>query len=416
MKNNASTTLVAAALSLLLALPAAAQPSVKTLDECIEAALRHNLSVQSGHIAVERAKALQGSAFNIDRTTVSLSQDPTSGGSPDNSLSIGQRFDFPTIYLSRRRQLKAATDLERSYLDVTRNELVREISSVYYQLLYARERIKILQQQDSMYAKFVFLATAKFKAGETNRLEQMNAERLYGENKIALQQAETDYRNVQLSLQRWLNTSEWIDPADPSMTVLESAWQPADFNPRQTPVNRVFESKKAIGESALNVARQEFLPSISVALRSQWVIPGFHPYNVPRERFAGGNFMGFEAGIGIPLFFGEQRAKTRAARREIDLLKTQQEDALLLLTSDYRTALNDYAKAKNALDYYRTQGAEQADEIGRMSQLSYEKGEIGYIEYIQNLKTAAELHLQCADAVHNYNQSIITINYLQGNK
>lgn len=416
MKNNATIPLVVVALSLLLALPATAQTSVKTLDECIEAALRDNLSAQSGAIAVERAKAMQGAAFNIDRTTVALSQDPTSGGSPDNSLSVGQRFDFPTIYLSRRRLLKAATNLERSQLEVTRNEVVREVSSVYCQLLYARERIKILQQQDSMYAQFVFLATAKFKAGETNRLEQMNAERLYGENKIALQQAETDYRNVQLSLQRWLNTSERIDPADPSLTVLEATLQPADFNPRQTPVNRVFESKKAIGESALNVARQEFLPSISVALRHQWVIPGFNPYNISRERFAGGNFMGFEAGIGIPLFFGEQRAKARAARREIDLLKTQQEDALLLLTSDYRTALNEYAEAKNALDYYRTQGAEQADEIGRMSQLSYEKGEIGYIEYIQNLKTAAELHLQCADAVHNYNQAIITINYLQGNK
>ncbi|MDR0415239.1 MAG: TolC family protein [Prevotellaceae bacterium] len=400
--------------SLIFALQISAQEVKKSLQECIDIAMQNNLTLQSGKIAVERAKALQGTAFNIDKTQLSLSQDPTSGGSPDNSMSVSQTFDFPTVYASRHSLLKAETGVERSNLEVTRNELVRQISSIYCQLLYARENIGILQVQDSIYGKFVFLATAKFKAGETNRLEQMNAERLYSENKIALHQAEKDYQSAQLALQRWLNTDEPVNPAETTMTVMEAAYPPDDFDPSQTPVSRVFESKKAVAEKSLSLAKQEFLPSLSFTLRSQLLISGFNPYNIQRERFANGNFMGFEAGIGIPLFFGGQRAEAKAAKREVEMLKVQQEDALLSLDREFQIALNEYVKAKNTLDYYQTQGNAQAEEISRMSQLSYEKGEIGYIEYIQNLKTAAELHLQFADAVNTYNQSVITINYLQG--
>jgi cobalt-zinc-cadmium resistance protein CzcA len=401
--------------ALLFALQISAQEVRKSLQECITIALNSNLTMQSGKIAVKRAKALQGTAFNIDKTQLSLSQDPASGGSPDNAFSVNQSFDFPTVYTARYGLLKAGTNLERSNLEVTRNELVRQISSIYEQLLYAKEKVKILQEQDLIYQKFVFLATAKFNAGETSRLEQMNAERLYNENRIALQQAEKDYQSIQLSLQRWLNTDDLISPAENALSVLENPLLAGEFNPNQNPVNQIFESKKAIGEKSLSLAKQEFLPNFNIALRSQYLIKSFNPYDIQRERFAGGNFMGFEVGIGIPLFFGEQRAKTKAAKREVEMLKIQQEDALLSLDREYKTALNEHAKAKNALDYYRTQGNNQAEEISRMAQISYEKGEIGYIEYIQNLKSAAELHLQYADAVNAYNQSVITINYLKGN-
>jgi cobalt-zinc-cadmium resistance protein CzcA len=126
--------------------------------------------------------------------------------------------------------------------------------------------------------------------------------------------------------------------------------------------------------------------------------------------------MGFELGLNLPLFFGEQRAKTKAAKREVEMIKTQQKDALMSLNKEYQIVMNEYLKTKNALDYYRTEGKDQAREISRISQLSYEKGEIGYMEYILNLKTTIELHLQYASAVNDYNQTVIILNYLQGNQ
>lgn len=405
-------------LVILLAVPSglSAQGSVNTLDEAIRLAMENNLTMKSGRISIERAKDLQGTAFNIEKTSFSLSQDPTSGGSPDNSISLSQSFDFPTVYTKRSKLLKAETNLERINLEVTRNELIKEITGTYYQLLYAKENIKILQEQDSIYSKFLFLASTKFKAGETSRLEQMNAEKMYNENKIELQKAEKDYQNVQLILQRWMNVEVDVNPLETELPVMEANYPFNNFSPEQTPMGRVLESQKDISEKNLSVVKQGYLPSFNFALKNQFLIKGFNPYDVDRERFNKGNFMGFEVGVSIPLFFGEQRAKTRAAKREVEMARVQQEEVVQAMQKQYQTYINDYFKAKNSLDYYTSKGIAQADDITRISQISYEKGEIGYIEYIQNLKTAVEIHLQRANAVNDYNQTIIMLNYIQGNK
>ena len=68
------------------------------------------------------------------------------------------------------------------------------------------------------------------------------------------------------------------------------------------------------------------------------------------------------------------------------------------------------------MDYYSLRGSKQAEDITRISQVSYEKGEIDYVEYIQSLKTAVVIHLVDANAINDYNQTIIMLNYLQGNK
>lgn len=414
MKINIKISIIA--IGLLISGVLIAQNNAKSLQECIDTAIENNLTLKSGRISIERAKDLQGTAFNIDKTDISLTQDPLSGGGPDNSIALGQSFDFPTLYIARRGLLKAETNLERSNLEVSRNELVKEVTSIYYQLLHSKENINILQKQDSIYDKFVFLAKAKFNAGETSRLELMNAERLSNENKLEVQKARMSYKNIQLVLQRWLNTEESIDPVERSLPVIESEFSVADFNAEQTPLGMVYGNKLLISEKNLSVTKQGYLPGFNFALKNQLLIKGFNPYDQERERFTKGNFMGFEVGISIPLFFGEQRAKTRAARREVEMAKVQQEDILLTIRKEYQTYLNQYFQAKDNLTYYTFGGNRQAEEIVRISQISYEKGEIDYIEYIQNLETASGVFLQYTNAVNDYNQTVITLNYLQGNK
>jgi cobalt-zinc-cadmium resistance protein CzcA len=292
---------------------------------------------------------------------------------------------------------------------VSVNELVKEITGAYYQLLHAKENIKILQEQDRIYQQFVFLASAKFKAGETNRLEVMQAERLYNENKMEIQKAEKDFQNIQLTLQQWLNTNKGIEPQEDSLPVMafSSPLQASDIS--QTPFNRMYENRLKVSEKNLSLQRQEFLPDFNFSLRSQFLLKGFNPYSIARERFEPGNFMGFEVGISLPLFFGEQRSKTRAAQKEVEMLRAEQENALSSLQKEYQAAINTCENVKANVDYYISTGNKQAEEMARISQLAYEKGEIGYIEYIQNLKTVAEIQMQYANAVNELNQAIIRL-------
>lgn len=393
----------------------AQQVSVKSLEECIKFAMDNNLTLKSGRISIERAKDMQSSAFEFEKTMLSLSQDPTSGGGGnDNSWSIGQSFEFPTVYSARRNLLKAETDLERRRLEVSENELIREVSSVYYNLLYAKKYVNILNGQDSIYGKFRRMAAIKLELGESGRLELINAERLYNENKIELKNAESDYHNIQIELQKWLNTDLMIEPDEKSLNIL--TFIPVKYAASQTPFGRIYEDRLKVSEKNLSLQRQEFLPNFNFTLYNQFLISGFNPYNIQRERFDKGNFMGFEVGLGIPLFFGGQLSKTKAAKREVEIIRTEQELALLSLQKEFETRLNEYYKAKTGLDYYLKTGNKLAAEIESIAQIAYEKGEIGYMEYIQNLKAAVEIHVQYINAVNAYNQSIIVLNYLYGNQ
>lgn len=192
MKKTAKYVIWAVVL-LLLPVSQAAGEQAMSLQECVKLALSNNLGMKSGTLRVARARTLQGTAFDLAKTSLSLSQDPTSGGSPDNGLAVSQSFEFPTVYAARKKYLKAETAVAVSSLAVTSNELTRDVSACYYALLHARHTIGILQAQDSVYARFVSLAAAKQAAGEAGNLEVMNARRARSENAIEKEKAEKAY-------------------------------------------------------------------------------------------------------------------------------------------------------------------------------------------------------------------------------
>ncbi|MDR2868082.1 MAG: TolC family protein, partial [Bacteroidales bacterium] len=330
---------------------------------------------------------------------------------------ISQSFDFPTAYVARHRALKAETAVERSRFELSVNEVKREIASLYYNMLYAQENIRIRQMQDTIYRKFLTFASARYRSGETNRLEQINAERFYNDNRIALQQAEQEFKRLQLAMQQWLNSDDRIIPKEQSLPIIEmNDAGISEWNVLQSPQNRLFENQLLWSKQNVSLQRQSFVPTLNFAVRAQCLIKGFNPYHINREPFPNGNFTGFEVGITLPLFFGEQRANLIAAKKELAIAETVRKNSLLQLSKENERYLNEYRQAKSVIDYYTNTATAQAQEMAKLSQLSYQKGEIGYIEYMQNQQSVVDTYQQYAQAVNHYNQIVIMLNFLQGDK
>lgn len=384
-----------------------------SLDDCLRMAEQNSLAMKSGRIAVERAEAMQGTAFDVEKTAIALSQDPTSGGSPDNALSFSQTFSFPSVYTSKHKLLREETELERTKLFLTSQEVKKSVSTEYCNLLYAIERRRITARQAEIYKRFQFLADAKLKYGEAGKLEQMNARRLGKENEIALRNADRDVETARLRLQQLLNTSETLAPAEDSLVALYAQDGIAsDGEPAIQPLQRVLEQQRRVAQQGVKVARQGFMPDISVAASTQLLIKGWNPYDVDRSRFEKGNFMGFEVGVSVPLFYGAQKARLKAAKRDAELAETQAAQQWRQYETQCQTARNNLIKAQQNLEYYEKQGLREAEEIERISQVSYEKGAIGYVEYIQNLQTAVEIRNSCAAAINDFNLAAINLKYL----
>ena len=406
--------IVAVATLSLAPVAAQAQEQAMTLQQCIDAALAANLDMKRGEVSAERARAMQGTACDIDKTSVSLSQDPTSGGSPDNGITVSQSFEFPTVYAARHKWLKAETEVARRGLGQARNVLVRDVSACYYSLLRARRVAEILQAQDSICRKFVALASARHKAGEAGSLELMNAQRACSENLIERGKAEKAVLSAKMSLRQLLNTDRDVVPADTLLSAIGYDGHAVGF--AETPLGEVYAARKTAAERSLGLARQGYMPSISVGFTTQLLIKGFNPYDVERSRFDKGNLMAFEVGVGVPLFWGAHKARVRAARQDVELAEISRRQAEQQQGRELADWHNELCRARRVLDYYTRQGLAQATEMARLSQVSYEAGEIGYVEYIQNQKASIDVQLQYTAALDDYNQAVIMLNYLNGNK
>lgn len=383
-----------------------------SLQECINMALEKNPQMQVANKSVERAKALQGTAWEIDKTELSLSQDPTSGGSPDNALSLSQSIEFPTYYIARHKQLKAETQAERSKAAVVRLSLENDVKAAYYQAVYQAERLRVLESQDSLLAQYRSLAEKRYKAGETRQLELLSAERLQRENKMEVLAAHSELETAQLLLSRLVGSVETVEPKEDALLPLD--WKQTSYNYSQTPDGQYSADRLKVSDQAVRVAKNGFAPSLSLSLRNQLVISSWNPYDQDRSRFDGGNFMGFEVGVGIPLFYGATRAKVKAARKEREMIALEIKEQEQLRQQEYLSALSRMNAAYVRYTYYNEEGRVRSDKMAEQGLLEYSQGEISYLEYMNVLQESIDLRLKRASALNDYNQCVLVMEKLCG--
>lgn len=398
---------------LAVGLSASAQKRLP-LKDCIDLALRNNLAYKSAEASVSQSQLMEGTSFEVPQTMVSLVQTTTDGGGPDNGLKFSQEFDFPTVYAAKRKYLKSETELERRKADMTRNDVVRDISSLYYSLIYSREIYTIVSAQDTLYERFCHVAKARYDAGETSRLEWLNARRLWNENKLVQEKAWLDYSSLKLRMQMALNIDYAIEPMEDRLAAIEGYIPEDSLHFNQTPEGMVADGRLNVAKRNQSLAKQGFMPTLSVGATTQLLIKGFNPYHIDRPRFEKGDFIGFEVGVGLPIFFGSQRAKTRAASKAIEAEELRMAEDRNKQVSEYQMLSDDYHAALRAVEYYRSTGMPEAEEMTRLSLVSYELGEIGYEEHARNLESSLAVKRAYSDALERYNQTIIKLKHIKG--
>ena len=400
---------------LCIGLMAHAQTKKLNLQQCLDMAMQQNYDVLMAQKSVERAKVMQGSAWDLDKTEVALSQDPSSGGNTDNAFTVSQSIDFPTVYIAQRRQLKAETQMENSRMNVTKLDVSSEVRSAYYQLVYEMERLHILTRQDSILSHYKFMAQEKYKAGETRQLDLMAAERMHRENKLEMTNVMSEIENAQLRLSGLLNSDVPVTPSDQELKPLD--FVQTGFNYPQSSAGQLAQDRIKVADKAVSVAKSGYAPSLSLALRSQMVISSWNPYHVDRSRFKEGNFFGFEVGVGVPLFYGATKAKVKAAKKDREIAELEMKQEQQTLQREYMAALSRCNASFGRLTYYQEEGVEKDKELERrLSHLEYENGEISYMEYVESLKNCIEFHMNKAAAINEYNQNVIALEKLMESK
>lgn len=385
-----------------------------TLDSAIAIAVRNNLQLKSANLNITKNRALQKTAFDLPKSELMLTQDPTSGGNIDNAIGITQSFAWPGLYSNQKKLLTQQTSLAERSGNLTKSEVVRNVKYAYYSCLQSRETLHILAYQDSIFSHFIKKAEVRFKTGETSSLELMNARNKLQEIQALKIGAQADLETASLSLQQLLDTREPIRLAEGKLILIPIS--PDDTITLRTNAQVNYNRQQiAVADARIKVEKSKNMPDFRIGYNQQLLIGAFNPAGIGRGYFPGTRIGGIQLGVGIPLFGGSaNRARVKGEAIESQIAQTNYQNMQSVIRVQYEQEQAQYRKYKQVVDYYLTGGLKLADEQLRIAQVSFNLGEIGYIEYVTNISAAVQSKLNYLEMAGQLNRSAIQLQYLKG--
>jgi len=291
-------------------------------------------------------------------------------------------------------------------------DIATQVKQVYWHLAYLRSKYELLLFQDSLFTGFLNAAELRANTGETNRLEMISARSQSLEVKNQVQQVVADLSINYQNFQTLLNSNIPVYPAD---TVLKRiAIRPLldSIALKDNPSAGYMQQMVEISHLEKRVENSQLWPDFKIGYFSQ-TIQGVQDVNgIPQTFGLGDRFTGFQAGIEIPLWFIPYKSKSNAAKLKQKVAQTNAEYFDKSLAGSYKELQRNFSKYSNSVDYYENQAIPEADLIIKQATLSYKAGAMDYLDYIMNLNRALSIKDNYLDALNNYNQTIVSIEFI----
>ncbi len=411
-------TILALGLFLLPLLGNAQTPTrTLTLQQSIDEALKNNRQVKIADYDINLQQALKKGSVTMPKTEFSYTQGVVSNPTvTDNLLNVGQRLNFPTVYGNQSKLAQEKIKSSEAYKAVTENDLVRSVKLAYIQYQYALEQKILLLNLDSIYVKLSKASNTRYRTGEATSLENITSSVQSKQIQNELEKTNADIKIAKLLLQTLLNTSEDIAISDTILVAKELLLPQQSVSPTDNPLLSYLQQEIAVNQKNTALEKSKMLPDIilgfsSQTYKGQQIINGIDHTYTGKDRF---NF--FQVGVAIPLFPGGFKSRINASKISEQKSQAEVELTAINLNGKLRELVQEYLKFQKSLSYYKEEALPQADLIIKNSDKSFRSGDISYTQYLQNLTLSSNIHSEYLDNLYKYNQVVISIEAILGNK
>ncbi|WP_026950468.1 CusA/CzcA family heavy metal efflux RND transporter [Algoriphagus mannitolivorans] len=372
-------------------------PSSLTLEMAMDRALQQNVSIQAARKSIDVAEARGKSAWTVDKTEVYYGADRNDiaeNGDYNRRIGLRQRFDFPSLYAAQKGALSATTSARMAEVEIRELELKKEVSQSFVKAVYWGDLEKIYSHLDSLYGEFARASRRKFETGETNLLEKLTGESKQKE--ISLKRLEaTQNREIALNQLRLL--LNWSGPL---------VLQPGELNlsqesPGTHPSLAWYQANQDLAENQVKLDRRSLLPDLILDF-SQGTNPSPNASVYPA----------FQAGIGIPLFFGSQSAKIKAGKIYQEQISLESQAFSQELETRRASIQKSLVQNRQVIEFYENEGKTLSEQLLDNASKSYKEGEIDFLQYVQLLENSSSLTLQYLQSKLEYQLNLLEINYL----
>ena len=384
------------------------------LHEAIQIALDSNLAVKSAGYSVDASRALKGAAFDLPKTVIDGQYGQFNSFTNDNSFTVSQSFAFPSVYANRNKLANANLKSSEWQFKISQVEIASQVKLVYWQYAYLYSKQKLLVYQDSLYSGFSRAAELRAKAGETNRLEMITARSQSLEIKNQLFQVNSDLVIYGRKLNLLLNSRTPLVPSETDLRLMDFRLLSDSLSFEKSPSLAYIQQKIEVSRITKSLEQSQMLPDLNIGYFSQTIIGSQVVNGVPRDFGNNFRFNGIQAGISIPIWITPYVARSKAAKINYQIAKTDADSYARSIAENYRSLIDEYKKFSSSVLYYEKQAVPEADIIIEQASRSYKAGALDYLDYVLTLNRALTIKQNYLDAINNCNQTIISIEYLTG--
>jgi heavy metal efflux system protein len=385
-----------------------------SLHDAIQIALDSNMAVRSAAFSVNATMALKGAAVDIPKTALEGEFGQMNSYSNDNSITISQSFEFPSVYVNKYKLADATIQSSVWKFKASQLEIATQVKQLYWQYVYLAAKQKLFVYQDSLYSGIQRAAELRAKTGETNKLEMITARSQNLEIKNQLYQINSDIGILCRKMKILLNSEFLPLPEETSLKKIPFYVLCDSTSLIHNPSLGYIRQQVEVSHLEKKLERSRMMPDINVGYFSQTIIGTQDVDGTPKSFGADSRFNGIQAGISIPLWFPSYTSKSKAAKINEEIARNDAEYFSRSVTGNYQTLLDEYDKFSSSVDYYEKQAVPEANLIIEQANLSYKAGALDYLEYVLTLSRALVIRQNYIDALNNCNQTVISLEYIIG--
>lgn len=371
-----------------------------TYEQALEKAFQQNGTLKNSKLISEYQEKLKASYLDIPQTEIGAQIGQLQGVETDNTFSISQRFSFPTVYTKRKKMLDAEWSASVVNQNLTKAQLTKEISDVFYRILTLQEKKKVIEYISKLYSSFADKASLRLKKGEANILEESTAEIQNEQAKTQLNMLENDLNITKLQLQLLLQSDESYQPVSdrPTMNV---NLQVSEEMIKQHPELQYLNQQIKVNEAEAQFEKSKLLPELMVGYMNQSM------KNLNNDRFNA-----IQVGVGIPLFTKGQRALAKAKKAKVAISENEYQRKEIELKNRFVQQVNNYSNQLKVVESYEQKQLPKSETILKTVQKQMEVGEIDYLDWVILTNQAIKIKVEYIENLERLNQIGSELNFL----
>ena len=372
-----------------------------SIEKAVETALQNNPKIKNQKLNSTYLQKMTKTGYDIPNTGIIGEYGQFNSNVNDVKVGISQSIKFPTVYKRQKQLLVEQAKTGEWNEALQKKELVKEVTSTFYELIYLKEKEKLLLKSDSIYSEFLRKSTLRFDKGESNVLEKATAENQSGQIKIQLQEVQSDYKLVQSQFKMLLNADKDFVPASDKLK-MNFDEKSTDNTIANSPSIKLFEQEVTTNKAEVSLEKSKKLPELIGGVYWQT----FKTNTTVQDSYNGvyGQF-----GVALPLFNSSFSNRKKALEINTQIAENNLNFEKLKLQNQYQSLLQEYQKNKITIDYYETKALKSVDIVTKAANDKFINGDINYLEWVMLINQNTEIQNNYIEAVRKSNETIINL-------